>query len=248
MTLACLQRWYASEAGEAVLDALQTHITEITSEVFGYYALEYGALGGKHAFLKESRIQHCFRATPGTQIELDVMAERSRPDLVMDADYLSVAFDNIDLLVATHVLDFSNDPHRVLREIERVLVPEGHCVLVGMNPLSLLGIRHAWRAFRKNPCVEQLYTSYRVREWFRVLGFDVIEVRTFGMCAQIPQALQERSPLGSVYVLHVRKKVSKMTPLKSGPKLRQRVLKKPEIAVSPSTGRVGRNARHSENS
>lgn len=242
MTLACLQSWYGSEAGEAVLTALQAHITETTSEVFGYYALEYGALGGKHSFLKESRIQHCFRATPVTQIEWDVMAEKSRPDLVMDAGFLPVAFDNVDLLVATHMLDFSDDPHRVLREIERVLVPEGHCVLIGVNPLSLQGVSHLWRTFRKNQCVEKLYTSYRVREWFRVLGFDVLEVRTFGTCVQLPKSVQERSPLGSVYVLHVRKKVSKMIPMKPKSTLRRPVLK-PKIAVSQGTaGRVGRKA------
>ncbi len=38
-----------------------------------------------------------------------------------------------------HVLEFAAEPHRILREVERVLVPEGQVVIAGFNPLSLWG-------------------------------------------------------------------------------------------------------------
>ena len=48
---------------------------------------------------------------------------------------------SLDLLVLPHTLELSVDPHMALREVERVLVPEGRVVIAGLNPLSLWGLR-----------------------------------------------------------------------------------------------------------
>ncbi len=54
--------------------------------------------------------------------------------------------DSIDLVFLPHTLEFSADPHQVLRETERVLIPEGRVIILGFNPLSSLGL---WRLFRR---------------------------------------------------------------------------------------------------
>ena len=54
---------------------------------------------------------------------------------------LPFATHSIDLVVMPHILEFAEDPHQVLREVERVLVPEGHVVITGFNPASLWGLR-----------------------------------------------------------------------------------------------------------
>ena len=48
-----------------------------------------------------------------------------------------------------HILEFADEPHQVLREVERVLVPEGHLVITGFNPASLWGLRQAAGALRR---------------------------------------------------------------------------------------------------
>ena len=40
---------------------------------------------------------------------------------------------------ARHVLERSADPHACLREVARVLIPEGQVLITGLNPLSFWG-------------------------------------------------------------------------------------------------------------
>ena len=48
---------------------------------------------------------------------------------------------SLDLVVLPHALELARDPHLTLREVERVLVPEGRVVIAGFNPASLWGLR-----------------------------------------------------------------------------------------------------------
>lgn len=67
--------------------------------------------------------------------------------LALYAEPLALPFapQSLDLLVLPHALEASPDPHAVLREAERVLVPEGRVVIIGFNPLSAWGV-HVLRA------------------------------------------------------------------------------------------------------
>jgi SAM-dependent methyltransferase len=40
-----------------------------------------------------------------------------------------------------HALEFHDDPHQILREVERVLIPEGELIITGFNPISIWGLR-----------------------------------------------------------------------------------------------------------
>ena len=86
-----------------------------------------------------------------------------------------------------HTLEFSADPHATLREVERVLVPEGRVVICGLNPVSLWGLRqHRAHLYRKLdmgsfylPTSGAFLGYWRLRDWLRLLGFEV-EVGRFG--------------------------------------------------------------------
>lgn len=236
------RRWYATPTGQATLARVQVLVTRMTADVFGYYALETGALTGKQAFLRESRITNRF--------SLGVVQGETVSALGLP-EYLPFDFSNLDLVVASHALDCSQQPHQVLREIERVLVPEGHCILIGFNPFSISQVgqlRHRLGG-KAMPC--RAYSTFRVREWLSVLGFEVLETVSVGgcpafvrggLCQQIPwlDALGSRLEqwVGNVTVIHAQKKVSNMTPLlpsrKSAPVLGAGII------VNPGAGRVSR--------
>src|SRR5678816_3481450 len=82
------------------------------------------------------------------------------------------------------------DRHRALREVERVLVPEGRIIVVGFNPASLWGLRQRLgrlhrrlrpRLGRKSPSPSDgEFLGYRrLRDWLRLLSFEV-ETGRFG--------------------------------------------------------------------
>ena len=90
-------------------------------------------------------------------------------------EHLPFAEQSIDLIVLPHVLEFANDPHQVLREVDRVLRPEGRVLLSGINPISLWGARHLMPRLGCPvlPAQARLIGLPRLRDWFKLLSFDV---------------------------------------------------------------------------
>jgi SAM-dependent methyltransferase len=94
---------------------------------------------------------------------------------------------SLDLVVLPHALELSRDPHATLREVERVLVPEGRVVICGFNPTGLWALRqYRTRLTRRLgfgepflPEVRDWIGYWRVRDWLRLLSFEV-EIGHFG--------------------------------------------------------------------
>jgi SAM-dependent methyltransferase len=115
-----------------------------------------------------------------------------------DFDALPFASQSVDLLVLPHALELARDPHLTLREVERVLVPEGRVVIVGFNPASLWGLRqrmgrlHDVTARGSAPLIlpraGDFIGYWRLRDWLRLLSFEVERGR-FG-CWRPPFASQ----------------------------------------------------------
>ncbi|WP_223717365.1 class I SAM-dependent methyltransferase, partial [Escherichia fergusonii] len=62
--------------------------------------------------------------------------------VALRCDFHALPFpaNSLDLVVLPHALELASDPHETLREVERVLVPEGRVVILGFNPASLWGL------------------------------------------------------------------------------------------------------------
>ncbi len=229
---------YETLPGKASLQIIDDLCAENMSGIFGYYALQMGVLSGRHDLLEKSRIAAGFSlinsqdiepvAVTGRQADFANKKIESSNLIISSNEQLPIETDNIDLVVASHVLEFSKDPHQVLREIDRVLVPEGHCILIGFNPFSLLRASHFLKpaTYRKsNPY--KMRAAYRVKDWFSLLGFEVLDVQHFGFRPNIKnQVLFERlgwvetlsqkawPVLGDLYMLHAKKQVIAMRPHK----------------------------------
>ena len=120
------------------------------------------------------------------------LMEQPRVALVTDAAALPFPAASLDLVVLPHTLELSADPHQVLREVERVLVPEGRVVICGLNPASLWGLRQGRARLAQRvglgrmglgnlylPDAGEFIAPWRARDWLRLLGFEV-ESERFG--------------------------------------------------------------------
>ncbi len=229
--------WYETLPGKASLQVIDELCAESMSGIFGYYALQMGILSGRYDLLENSRIAAGFSLVNNQSVKLTATNERvdfsnktieSSNLIVSSNEQLPIETDNIDLVVASHVLEFSRDPHQVLREIDRVLVPEGHCILIGFNPFSLLKAgRFLKPATYRKSNLYKMRAAYRVKDWFSLLGFEVLDVQHFGFRPNIKnQVLFERlgwveslsqkawPVLGDLYMLHAKKQVIAMRPHK----------------------------------
>jgi len=165
---------------------------QAVADVFGYHALQLG-LPELHG-LRANRMPHRWMANDSMQVgpSLPVPSEEhpiSLPfvaDAALHCDFDALPFPNqsLDLVVLPHALELSRDPHLTLREVERVLVPEGRVMILGFNPASMWGLRqHVGRARSAVglggrsalflPRAGEFLGYWRLRDWLRLLSFEV---------------------------------------------------------------------------
>ncbi len=195
--------WTASPPGRYVLDWEQAQLDRIVSDVFGFHALQLGL--PQLDALRENRM-------PGRALVLDPASGASAPfhppwareahgathapagRSTVWSDLLDLPFESqsIDLIVMPHTLEFTADPHRLLREAERVLMPEGQLVITGFNSLSLWGARQSFGRMANRPFVPATCDQIafiRLKDWIKLLGFD-LERGRFG-CYRPPLATDQ---------------------------------------------------------
>jgi SAM-dependent methyltransferase len=156
-----LQEWLATPLGQYLLEKEQAYLDDVTPDIFGFHALQLGM--PEVDLLRESRIAHRMR-----------IAAADHPDVYAKCHELPLATHSIDMVLLPHVLEFASEPHAILREVDRVMMPEGRLVIVGFNPWSLWGLRSAL-GFSRNefPWNGRFVSLLRVKDWLALLGFDV---------------------------------------------------------------------------
>jgi len=156
-----LSEWFSTPLGARLLATEQTYFDRELVDVFGFNAVQIGL--PEFAFLRTNRIP--FRCVTGAE---DGVGVRSDPCA------LPLQTAAVDLVVLPHTLEFSSNPHQVLREVSRILMPEGHVVLSGFNPWSLWGVRRLLsRHAGGYPWCGQFITLPRIKDWMALLGFEL---------------------------------------------------------------------------
>lgn len=189
-----LSDWLVTPQGNYVLAREQAFFDRTVSDIFGYNALQLGL--PEHDFLRSNRMPLRFiganqagaavRARHGEAkpYDMEVPASHLLPQSANSAnnvsevrlcfDELPFASDSLDLVLLPHVLEFAENPHQILREVERVLRPEGNLIISGFNPRSLWGLRRALGRKRGYPWSAHLIALPRLKDWLALLGFEVV--------------------------------------------------------------------------
>lgn len=217
-----LHRWYHTHLGRRVEEQEKAILDEELSDLFGYYLLHVGC-SQQVEYLKNSRVsRHMVMNVCGDAPQTNTGCFNGKPE------YMPVRSDSLDVIILPHILEFSEYPHEVLREVDRTVVPEGHVVILGFNPFSIWTLWRwvaGWR--RTLPWCGNFIRINRVRDWLSLLGFEVISTRYYFYRPPIQgeKALQrmrfiERLGrrlwpiLGGGYVLVARKDVMTLTPIR----------------------------------
>lgn len=178
-----LHEWLKTPPGQYLLDWERGRFDEAVADVFGYHALQLGL--PELPALQNNRIPHRWLATDAHQPPSAEDFAPLSPTLACDFAALPFSENSLDLLLLPHALELSPDPHATLREVERVLVPEGRVVISGLNPMSLWGLRqsrirllhHLGMGENYLPEVGEAIGYWRLRDWLRLLGFEVESVQ-----------------------------------------------------------------------
>lgn len=168
--------WFKTPAGRYVARwALET-TESLLVDVFGVQAAQIGC--EPLDLMANNRIQHRFRCITGHHGDGQPAVGSTPLALEMDASALPFDADSLDLVVLPFMLEAHPDPHQVLREAYRVLRPEGQLLVLGLNPLSLWGVRNYLSRLATPdkigfPWPGNYLSVLRLKDWLKLLDFEV---------------------------------------------------------------------------
>ncbi|MEO7387245.1 MAG: class I SAM-dependent methyltransferase [Gammaproteobacteria bacterium] len=246
--------WLETGTGAALLREESRQVAGAFENIFGDQFLQIGAWGDPGLFRRHARTRR-----------YAVVAARRGPgvDFVSAAEDLAVPTDSIDAVFLPHVLESAEDPHAVLREVDRILRPDGHVVIAGFNAWGWWGVRHFLSGRRFPAGVQRLVSEYRLRDWLHLLDYYVEPARFHYMSAPVyrsfgPSELpaddmpaeagtggrqwrqpianfRRWNPLAGCYLLIARKEVFTVTPIRPAFRRRPRLV---GSLVNPTTRNV----------
>ena len=212
------QDWLHTALGEALLQQESRVVEEALDGIFGEHCLQLGAWGDGRTFLRFTRTQRC------CLIADDANGE---PSAIADLHRLPVDSDSIDAVLLPHTLDYSDRPHAILREVDRVLRKNGHLIILGFKPAGLWGLRRLIPGAGMPPGADHLISDRRLRDWLQLLDMRIQgslyyffrwplpgnKARGSGKWERRGQAWWPE--LAACYMLTAQKRVGTLTPVRS---------------------------------
>jgi len=190
-----LEEWLLTPPGQYLMAWEKIQFDRTVTDIFGFHALQLGlsSLEG----LSSNRMPYKWTARVGQNSEesedfqdlyLDqqlgtavINQSEKKYSVILDSRALPFPDQSLDLILLPHTLEISPDPHATLREVERVLVPEGRLVISGLNPISLWGFHQKRINTYKKLGVDSFFLPqqgefigyWRLRDWLKLLSFEV---------------------------------------------------------------------------
>lgn len=220
-----LDAWYRQPFGNRFAEAEREALAQVLPTLFGYHAVCIDVCPAVD-WLAASSIRHRCRLG---------LTRTAVTTLVLAPDAWPLRSDSLDLVVLPHVLESVAAPEVVVAELERVLIAEGHAVILGFNPLFDGGL---WRlpgaAAGTLPAGVRPLGVALVRDWLRRHGFVVAVPRFYGhwpwriehWLGRHPRlAAAWPAPLGACgYLLLAKKRVSTLTLVRPRWRSRRRLI------------------------
>ncbi len=225
--------WLESPPGRSLFEAEAVALRSALDSVFGDELLQIGGWGAE--------VYVGFARTRRQAVLADSLAPGVR--ILCHLDDLAIASDSIDVVVMSHCLETSENPHALLREVDRILRPGGHVICLSFNPRGLWGLRHYLARKHYPPGVQRLIAEVRLRDWLSLLNFAILDSRKYHFQLPISSAgsreaavskgdpdesdilrssiwqsswrrIQAWPPFAACYLLVARKEVYTVTPLR----------------------------------
>lgn len=198
-------QWAQMPCGEFYRDALSHHLQPTLAKLYGFHLLKIGSLSAEIA-------------TEACGISHQVNVGESGDNLQVIASPLSLPFESksVDACLLAHTLAWSSDPHRILREVDRVLIDDGWMIISGFNLFSVLGVgKLIPGVHRKMPWNSRMFTTLRLLDWLSLLNYEVVQRSGFQVLPwsrQGGKVISTHLPaLGCMHMIVARKRTFPLT-------------------------------------
>ncbi len=221
------KKWQDLPNGETVLSAIEERLQPWWQKFFGYHLLKVGALS-HYINTQSSPIKHQITCCPNQCCVKQSNIDNQGTCIVGELDDLPLLEHSIDVCLLSHVLEFSLDPHHVIREANRVIIPNGYLIITGFNAFSLAGL-NCIIPYRKQqtPWNEHFFSPMRIKDWLHLMGFEILSDDRCLHSSLVGNIREHRmahywnkfasnylTSLGSIYIIIAKKRVLPLTPIK----------------------------------
>jgi SAM-dependent methyltransferase len=224
-----LDAWLVGPLGGILIEQERAVVASALECAFGLHCLQVGAWGGPDTFLGRARTRRTALVAGS--------AAAAGVSLVAEPAALALQSDSVDVMVLPHTLEFAPEPHEVLREAARVLTGEGELIVLGFEPLGPWSVRSAFTRGGCPPGIVRMISATRLADWLKLVGFEVGSAERFLYAPTIAslRAAPARGVLERIgrrawprfsgaYLLHARKRVHSMTPVRLRKRMRTAVI------------------------
>jgi len=215
-----LSAWFARIPGALLAREERRLVEGLLPRMFGYHIVQIGSTDGEPLY-GTSPISHRILAGVGEESVGGMTLHCATDNLPFQAE-------SLDVVILPHTLEFSATPHKLLRECERILIGEGHLIILGFNPWSLYGLWRLFLAWRGEPPWNgHFYRHARIKDWLSLLDLELVGTERcfFRPPLRHPRLLNRLgfveklggycwSYFGGVHIMVARKHVAPLTPLR----------------------------------
>jgi len=174
--------WLNEPRGKGLLWEEGRLVRGALDSVFGEHLLQVGLWGPADHYLQYSRARHS--ALISSQVS-------SAAHVITEPEHLAVASDSVDAVLLPHTLELTANPHQLLREVDRILRPEGRLIVLGFNAPGWWSVRQKFSDGGFLPGVNQMPGCHRLTDWLHLLGFKTEKPRFYHPAQSVDRFLNK---------------------------------------------------------
>jgi SAM-dependent methyltransferase len=204
--------WYETPRGQILQDIETDFLARSITVGCKQIILQVGALGWENRFIDCTLYRHFIIADSSGGGWSEARKVGACP---AQLPFLS---DSADMIILPHMLEFADDQHQVLREVERVLKPEGKLIILNFNPWSWY-VRYYYCLHRgkRDSTLGRFIGRAKIIDWLKLLNFEVEIAAGFNFKARHPKSScgekNKHSPWVVAYAVKAIKRRYNMIPL-----------------------------------
>lgn len=160
--------WYQTPRGKLIQqiesDYLRRSITVSCKQI----VLQIGGLAWEQEFIDFSLYQN-YIILDSKKLGCDKAKK-----IQAKAHHLPLQSNSVDMVILPHLLEFDAQRFQTIREVERVLKPEGLLVILNFNPLSFwVRYQYLWDKKMADSWTGHFMSRSRILDWLKLLNFEI---------------------------------------------------------------------------
>ena len=166
--------WYQTPRGKLIKELEADYIQRAITVSCKQTILQIGGLGWENKFIDCSLYKYY------TVLDAKCLGCNEARKIQAKSYRLPLKSDSVDMIIVPHLLEFDAYRFQTMREIERVLKPEGILLVLNFNPWSLwVRYLYLWDIQWADSWRGHFITRSRLSDWLKLLNFEVTMTSDF---------------------------------------------------------------------